>query len=132
MATLAKPTKILLSELPEKFHTLDFLVDISKNKLRVELEFFLKAGEIVGKLYYADNIFVESRPTHLQDFVLAIGIGNKPIDDGNYLFTFDEMNDFTSREPDAKKFFHKWFTSREFILNTPRYCLCLRIFPQTS
>ena len=53
METLAAPSKILLSELPEKFHTLDFLVDKTKNKLRIELELSLKAGEIVGKLYDA-------------------------------------------------------------------------------
>ena len=53
METLAEPTQILLSELTEKFHTLDFLIDQSKNKLRVELELSLKAGEIVGKLYDA-------------------------------------------------------------------------------
>jgi len=53
METLAKPTKILLFELPEKFHALDFLVDKTKNKLRIELELSLKAGEIVGKLYDA-------------------------------------------------------------------------------
>jgi len=74
---------------------------------RVELELSLKAGEIVGKLYDADNIFVASRPTHFQDCVSAIGIGNKPIDNGNFLFTFDEMNNFISREPDAQKFFRK-------------------------
>jgi type I restriction-modification system DNA methylase subunit len=53
METLSKPTKILLSELPENFHVLDFLIDETKNKLRVELELSLKAGEIVGKLYDA-------------------------------------------------------------------------------
>lgn len=53
METLTAPAKILLSELPEKFHAFDFLVDESKNKLRVELELSLKAGEIVGKLYDA-------------------------------------------------------------------------------
>ena len=53
METLAAPTKILLGELPEKFHALDFLVDKTKNKLRIELELSLKAGEIVGKLYDA-------------------------------------------------------------------------------
>ena len=53
METLAEPTKILLEELPEKFHALDFLVDKTKNKLRIELELSLKAGEIVGKLYDA-------------------------------------------------------------------------------
>ena len=53
METLAEPTKILLEDLPEKFHALDFLVDKTKNKLRIELELSLKAGEIVGKLYDA-------------------------------------------------------------------------------
>ena len=47
------PIKILLDELHEKFHALDFLVDQNKNKLRIELELSLKAGEIVGKLYDA-------------------------------------------------------------------------------
>lgn len=48
-----EPIKITLDELHEKFHALDFLVDQNKNKLRVELELSLKAGEIVGKLYDA-------------------------------------------------------------------------------
>ena len=47
------PTKILLEELPEKFHAFDFLIDPTKNKIRLELELSLKAGEIVGKLYDA-------------------------------------------------------------------------------
>ena len=53
METLAAPTKFLLTELPEKFHAFDFFIDHTKNKLRVELELSLKAGEIVGKLYDA-------------------------------------------------------------------------------
>ena len=53
METLAAPIKIFLEELPDKFHAFDFLIDENKNKLRVELELSLKAGEIVGKLYDA-------------------------------------------------------------------------------
>ena len=53
METLAEPVKILLSELPEKFHAFDFMIDPNKNKIRLELELSLKAGEIVGKLYDA-------------------------------------------------------------------------------
>ena len=53
METLEPPTKILLEELPEKFSAFDFLIDETKNKLRIELELSLKAGEIVGKLYDA-------------------------------------------------------------------------------
>ena len=83
------------------------------------------ANNINAYLLDAPNIFVESRPNHLQDFVPAIGIGNKPIDDGNFLFTFDQMNDFIAREPLAEKYFRKWFGAREFINNEPRYCLLL-------
>ena len=53
METLKPPIKILLEELPEKFHALDFLIDKERNKIRIELELSLKAGEIVGKLYNA-------------------------------------------------------------------------------
>lgn len=56
METLVEPTRIMLAELPEKFHALDFLVDLKKDKLRVELELSLKAGEIVGKLYDALHV----------------------------------------------------------------------------
>ena len=53
METLAAPTKILLDELPEKFHAFDFLIDSTKDKIKLELEISLKAGVIVGKLYDA-------------------------------------------------------------------------------
>ncbi len=53
METLNKPIKILLSELPTKFHIFDFMVDLQKNKIRVEMELSLKAGEIVGRIYNA-------------------------------------------------------------------------------
>ena len=42
METLGEPQKILLDELPEKFHAFDFLIDETRNKLRVELELSLK------------------------------------------------------------------------------------------
>ena len=87
------------------------------------------ATNINTYLLDAPNIFVESRPNHLQDFVPAIGIGNKPIDDGNYLFTFDEMIDFIAREPNSQKYFRKWYGAREFINNEPRYCLLLKDCP---
>ena len=53
METLTAPTKILLEELPEKFHVFNFLIDSTENKIHIELDLSLKAGEIVGKLYDA-------------------------------------------------------------------------------
>ena len=82
------------------------------------------AKNINGYLIDADNVFVESRNKPLCD-VPEIGIGNKPIDGGNYLFTKEEMETFLQKEPEAEKFFRPWYGAKEFINNSPRYCLYL-------
>ena len=75
-------------------------------------------------LINSSNTIIESRSTPLCD-VPEIGIGNKPIDDGNYLFKPDEMAAFIAKEPKSEKYFHPWYGSDEFINNRPRYCLWL-------
>lgn len=82
------------------------------------------ARNINGYLLDLDNIFVESRNKPLCD-VPEIGIGNKPIDGGNYLFTKEEMEEFLKKEPEAKELFKPWYGSQEFINRSPRYCLWL-------
>ncbi|MBI2311096.1 MAG: class I SAM-dependent DNA methyltransferase [Betaproteobacteria bacterium] len=57
--------------------------------------------------------------------VPEIGIGNKPIDGGNYLFTAEEKADFLRAEPAAKKYFRRWIGSDEFINGYERWCLWL-------
>ena len=79
---------------------------------------------INGYLLDAADIFVESRNKPICD-VPEIGIGNKPIDGGNYLFTKDEMEEFLKAEPAAAKWFKPWYGSQEFINRCPRYCLWL-------
>ena len=79
---------------------------------------------INGYLLDADNVFVESRSNPLCD-VPEIGIGNKPIDGGNYLFSKEEMEEFLKVEPAAEKWFKTWYGSQEFINRCPRYCLWL-------
>jgi N-6 DNA Methylase len=54
-----------------------------------------------------------------------IGIGNKPIDDGNYLFTTEERNEFLKLEPSASKWFHRWLGAEEFLNGFERWCLWL-------
>lgn len=98
----------------------------SKPKIIFDGDKKIFATNINAYLLDAPNIFVESRPNHLQDGMPAIGIGNKPIDDGNYLFTLDEMTEFIAREPNSQKYFRKWYGAREFINNEPRYCLLLK------
>lgn len=79
---------------------------------------------INGYLLDADNVFVEIRSKPLCD-VPEIGIGNKPIDGGFYLFTEEEKNEFLKKEPAAEKWFKQWYGSQEFINRCPRWCLWL-------
>lgn len=72
----------------------------------------------------ASDTFVESTNKPLCN-VPRIGIGNKPIDDGNYLFSKEEMYDFVAKEPLSQEFFKPWYGTQEFINNKPRYCLWL-------
>jgi type I restriction-modification system DNA methylase subunit len=72
----------------------------------------------------AEDIFVESRSKAICS-VPEIGIGNKPIDGGFYLFEKEEMQEFLAKEPKAEKYFRPWYGSREFINRCPRYCLWL-------
>jgi hypothetical protein len=57
--------------------------------------------------------------------VPEIGIGNKPIDGGNYLFTPEERAAFTKNEPGAAKYFRRWIGSDEFLNGYERWCLWL-------
>ena len=83
-----------------------------------------EAKNINGYLLDAPDIFVESRQKPMCD-VPEIGIGNKPIDGGNYLFTEEEKDAFVKKEPRAEKYFKKWLGSDEFINRYSRWCLWL-------
>ncbi len=54
-----------------------------------------------------------------------IGIGNKPIDDGNYLFTSEEKKEFIKKEPVSKELFRRWLGSTEYLNNVERWFLLL-------
>lgn len=72
----------------------------------------------------ANNIFIESKSKPICN-IPQIGIGNKPIDGGNYLFTKEEMQEFIKKEPKSEKYFKLWYGAKEFINQAPRYCLWL-------
>lgn len=82
----------------------------------------IKATNINAYLVDAKNVFLASRNEPICN-VPHIGIGNKPIDDGNYLFTTEEMEAFLKIEPNAKPYFRKWLGSHEFINGYNRWCL---------
>ena len=84
----------------------------------------ITAENINGYLTDAPNTFIESRTTPLCNVPL-MGIGNKPIDGGNYLFSLEEMNRFVKKEPASQAYFHPYYGSDEFINRRPRFCLWL-------
>ena len=85
---------------------------------------YQEVSNINGYLLNAENVFIESRNKPICD-VPEIGIGNKPIDGGFYLFEKDAMEEFIKKEPASKKYFRPWYGAREFINCKPRYCLWL-------
>lgn len=89
------------------------------------------AKNINGYLIDADDVFVDSRSKPLCD-VPDIGIGNKPIDGGNYLFKKEEMDAFIAKEPASAAYFRPWYGSDELINRRPRYCLWLGDCPPSE
>lgn len=82
------------------------------------------ANNINGYLLDGENVFVESRSKPICN-VPEIGIGNQPIDNGQYLFEKEDMEAFIKKEPSAAAYFYPWYGAKEFISQKPRYCLWL-------
>lgn len=99
-------------------------VNNKNKKIFVSDEQIQMAKYINGYLLDAKSIFVSSRTKPISN-IPEMGIGNKPIDDGNYLFTLEEKNEFIKSEPQSEKWFKEWYGAREFINQTPRFCLWL-------
>ena len=84
----------------------------------------IETRNINAYLIDAPDGFVGSRQHPLFP-IPEIGIGNKPIDGGNYLFEKEEMEAFIRKEPQSASHFRPWYGAEEFIHQEPRYCLWL-------
>lgn len=118
------------SEANIKAHVHCIIVGFSDDEVAKANKYIFDQGvvnevkHINAYLIDASDTFVESTNKPLCN-VPRIGIGNKPIDDGNYLFSKEEMDDFVAKEPLSQEFFKPWYGTQEFINNKPRYCLWL-------
>ncbi len=52
--------------------------------------------------------------------------GNKSVDDGNFMFTKEEKNEFLNEQPESSKFFRPILSAKEFLNNEERWCLWLK------
>lgn len=84
----------------------------------------IHVANINAYLVDGPNIVLQNINKPLCD-VPKIGIGNKPIDNGNYLFTPKEKEIFLEKEPQAEPYFKRWVGAREFLNSTERWCLWL-------
>ena len=118
------------SEMAEKAHVHCVIIGFSMTPNDVSPRIYIGKGDFIevkhinAYLMDAEDVFVESRSKPLCK-VPEIGIGNKPIDDGNYLFEEAERDAFIKLEPASAKYFRPWYGAHEFIHNKPRYCLWL-------
>lgn len=84
----------------------------------------LEVGRINPYLVDGPDVVLVNRQKPLCD-VPAIGIGNKPIDGGHYLFTPEEKDAFLDKEPAAAPWFRRWLGADEFLNGIERWCLWL-------
>ncbi len=84
----------------------------------------ISATNINGYLMDAPNVWIESRNKPLCD-IPEMGVGSQAIDDGQYMFTEEQKNEFEIKEPKSSQYFHRWYGADEFINNRVRYCLYL-------
>ncbi len=64
--------------------------------------------------------------------VPEMGIGNKPIDGGQYLFTPEEKAAFITTEPASAVWFRRWLGAEEFLNGIERWCLWLGDAPAAT
>ena len=86
-----------------------------------------RKNEVKNINFYLSNspvVFIETRNKSLCD-TPQFNMGNQPIDGGNYLFTDEEKEIFLKKEPNAEKYFKRWYGAKEFINNHSRWCLWL-------
>ena len=100
------------------------LLENDNKKIYLDDTHLVKANNINGYLIDARNIFIEKRTKPISDVSLVTS-GNRPDDNGNYIFSEEEMQDFINKYPEMKPYIRKFLGAREFINNIPRYCLWL-------
>jgi hypothetical protein len=84
----------------------------------------LEAANINPYLVDAHDVVLQRRNLPICN-VPIMRSGNKPIDDGNYLFTPEEKAAFIKKEPLSAKWFKRWLGGEEFLNNIERWFLWL-------
>ncbi|KGK86568.1 DNA methyltransferase [Clostridium sp. HMP27] len=85
----------------------------------------IKVNNINPYLVNQEDFIITSRKHHLDNNIPKISFGNMPNDDGNFLFTNKEKEEFLNKEPEAEKFIRPFISAKEFLNGEKRWCLWL-------
>lgn len=98
-----------------------FLIDYSKVD---DLPVQTAVSNINPYLVDFKNLTLKRRSKPISD-VQKLKIGNKPIDDGNYIFSEEEKTEFIRKEPKSEKYFRLYIGAEELINGGERWFLWL-------
>ena len=91
------------------------LYELSSPKMVKDINPYLVEGK---------PVFIEARRKPICDVPVFVR-GSQPTDDGNFIFTAEEKDEFLAKEPQAEKFLRPFMMGKDFIDRKPRYCLWL-------
>jgi hypothetical protein len=118
------------NEAKQKAVVICVILGFSSSDEKIECVIFDNSTKIPVKhinpyLVDAPDIFIERRQNPICKNIPELSIGNKPIDNGIYLFTDAEKDIFVKNEPQAKKYFKRFVGADELINGRIRWCLFL-------
>lgn len=82
------------------------------------------ATNINGYLLDAPTIFIDKNSKPLCEVPPMIR-GSSPIDDGNFILTIEEKEEYIKKEPQGEKFLRPFMMGKDFIDRKPRFCFWL-------
>jgi hypothetical protein len=85
----------------------------------------LRVENINAYLVNAKNVFIKKRTNPICN-VPSINRGSDAIDDGNLLLNLAEKERIIFKYPEAEKLIKPFLMAKEFLNNTPRFCLWLK------
>ena len=88
-------------------------------------ELFVGDEFLHGYLVAAPNILIDNRKTPITGGE-QMHNGCKFLDDGNYVFTQEEMEEFIKADPKAAQFIRPYLGAQNFISGEPLYCIWLK------
>jgi hypothetical protein len=95
------------------------------NKFLYGTDFSRSVANINAYLIDGENLFVESQPKPVVNFLPQMVTGSVPNDGGNLILDASDVTTLVARHPESKNFIHRFFGSEDFLQGHVRSCLVI-------